>query len=95
MLLQLQYYELVLNVSLLLCWWMVAYHSTQSGHSIGMYPQVVGSCDFVPLGLAVKYPRDLIVALLHHNLDVSIDGVHIWRALGWDVGICGVLWSHS
>ena len=55
----------------------------------------VGSCALVPLGLAVKYPRELRVVLLLHSLGVSIDGVHIGRALGWYVGICGVLWSHS
>ena len=40
----------------------------------------------------MNYPRELIVALLHYNLVASIDGVHIGRTLGWDVGICGVLW---
>ena len=43
----------------------------------------------------MKYPRELRVVLLHHILGASIDGVHIGRALGWDVEICGVLWSHS
>ena len=43
----------------------------------------------------VKYKRDLRAVLLHHNLGASIDGVHIGRALGWDVEICGLLWSHS
>ena len=35
------------------------------------------------------------VVFLLHSLGASIDGVHIWRALGWDVEICGVIWSHS
>ena len=43
----------------------------------------------------MKYPRELRVVLLLHNLGASIDGVHIGHALGWDVEICGVLWSHS
>ena len=43
----------------------------------------------------MKYPRELQVVLLLHNLGASIDGVHIGRALGWDVEICEVLWSHS
>ena len=43
----------------------------------------------------MKYPRDLRVVLLLHNLGASIDGVHIGRALGWDVEICGMLWSHT
>ena len=43
----------------------------------------------------MKYPRELRVVLLIHNLGASIYGVHIGRALGWDVEICGVLWSHS
>ena len=60
-----------------------------------MLPQFVGSCAFVTLGLAVKYPRGLKVVLLHHNFGVSIDGVHIGRALGWDIEFCVVLWSHS
>ena len=43
----------------------------------------------------MKYPRGLRVVLLRHNLGTSIDGVHFGRALGWDVEIDGVLWSHS
>ena len=43
----------------------------------------------------MNYTWELLVSLLRHNLGVSIDGVHIGRALGWDVGICGVIWSHS
>ena len=43
----------------------------------------------------MKYPRELRVIFLLYNLGTSIDGVHIRRALGWDVEICGVLWSHS
>ena len=43
----------------------------------------------------MKYPSELKVVLLHHNLGTSIDGVHIGRALGWGVEICVVLWSHS
>ena len=43
----------------------------------------------------MKHPRELRVVLLLHNLVASIDGVHIGRALGWDVEICGVLLSHS
>ena len=43
----------------------------------------------------MKYPRDLRVVLLLHSLYASIDGVRIGRALGWDVEICGMLWSHS
>ena len=46
------------------------------------------------MGLAVKYPRVLRVVLFYYNLGTSIDRVHIGRALGWDVEICGVLWSH-
>ena len=33
--------------------------------------------------------------MLLHSLGMSIDGVYIGRALGWDVEICGVLWSQS
>ena len=43
----------------------------------------------------MKYPREFLASLLHHNLGVSIDGVYIGRDLGWDVGICGLIWSHS
>ena len=39
----------------------------------------------------MNYPRELRVVLLLHSLGASIDGVHIGRALGWDVEICGVL----
>ena len=46
---------------------------------------------FSRLGLAVKYPRELLVTLLHNNFGVSIDRVHIRIALGWDVVIYGVL----
>ena len=45
--------------------------------------------------LAVKYLRELLVVLLQHNLGASIDGLHIRRALGWDVEIYGVIWSHT
>ena len=48
-------------------------------------------CAFGPLGLVMKYPRELQVVLLFHNLGVSIGGVHIGSASGWDVEICGVL----
>ena len=54
-----------------------------------------GSCAFIPLGLAVNYPRELRVVLLLHNSGTSIDGVHIGRTLGCDVEIFGVLWSNS
>ena len=60
-----------------------------------MLPQFCGSYAFFPIGLAVKYQRGLFVAFLHHNFGASIDGVNIGRALGWDVGICLVLWSQS
>ena len=43
----------------------------------------------------MKYPRELQVVLLLHDLGASIDGVRIGHALGWDVEICGLLWSHS
>ena len=43
----------------------------------------------------MKYPRYLRVVLLLLSLGASIDGVHIGSALGWDVEIFGVLWSHS
>ena len=59
-----------------------------------MFQYCFGSCAFIPLGLAVKYPRELRVVFLLHNFGASIDGVHIRRALGWDVEIFGVLWSH-
>ena len=36
----------------------------------------------------VKYPRELLVALLHNNLGAFIDGVHIGRALRWEVVVC-------
>ena len=60
-----------------------------------MLQYFVGSCALVTLGLSVKDPRELRVVLLLHNLAAFIDGVHIGRALGWDVEICGVIWSHS
>ena len=60
-----------------------------------MYPNVFGSCAFVPMGLAVKYPRELLVSLLHHNFGASIDGVLLGHALGWNVRICVVIRSHS
>ena len=43
----------------------------------------------------MKYQRELLVVLLRHNVVASIDGVHIECALDWDVGIFGLLWSHS
>ena len=43
----------------------------------------------------MNYIRELQVVFLLHNLGASIDGVHIGRALRWDVEICGVLLSHS
>ena len=42
----------------------------------------------------MNYPSELRVVFLH-NLGASIDEVHIGRDLGWDVEICGVIWSHS
>ena len=56
-----------------------------------MSPQFFGYCALIPLVLAVKYPRELLVSLLYQNFGASIDGVNIGQALGCDVGICGVL----
>ena len=55
-------------------------------------PTFFGSFAFVPFELAVKYPGEFLVALLHHNFCASIDGLNIGHALGWDIGIIGVLW---
>ena len=60
-----------------------------------MFQYFFGSCAFVPLGLAVKYPKELRLVLLLRNLGAFIHGVHIGKTLGWDVETCGVLWSHS
>ena len=60
-----------------------------------MFQEFDESCALITMVLAVKYPRELQVVLLLHSLDASIDGVHIGRALGWYVEICGVIWSHS
>ena len=46
------------------------------------------------MGLAVNYSRELLVDFLYHSLGASIDGVHIGRALGWDVGSYGVICLH-
>ena len=37
----------------------------------------------------MKYPRELQLVFLPHNLGASIDGVYIGHALGRDVEICG------
>ena len=42
-----------------------------------------------------KYPRELVVAVLHHNLGASIDEVNIGCVFVWGVEIFEVLWSHS
>ena len=38
---------------------------------------------------------ELQVVLLLYSLGATINGVNIGRALGWDIEICGVIWSHS
>ena len=47
-----------------------------------MFQYFFGYCAFVPLVLAVKYPRELQVVSLLHNLGTSIGGENIGRALG-------------
>ena len=54
-----------------------------------------GYCAFSPLGIGGEVPKGVDSFFLYHNLGASTDGVHIRRALGWDVEMFGVILSHS